>query len=65
MEKTEMLLGLLLGAILLILGIAGLYDKANLCSIYVAGFLFVLGILVLIFSYYFDKKKKLWKIKEE
>ena len=58
MEKTEMLLGLLLGAILLILGIAGLYDKANLCSIYIAGFLFILGILALIFSFYFGKMKK-------
>ena len=58
MEKTEMILGLILGVILLILGIAGLYDKANLCSVYVAGFLFVLGILALISSFFFGKKKK-------
>ena len=58
MDKTEMLLGLILWVILLILGIAGLYDKANLCSYYVAGFLFVLGVFVIFLSYYFSKKKK-------
>ena len=64
MEKTEMLLGLILGLLLIILGIDGLYDKAYLCSIYIAGLLLVLGILALIFSYYFSKKKKWWIIKE-
>ena len=58
MEKVEMLLGLIFGLILVILGIAGLYDKANLCSYYVAGFLFVLGILDVILVYYFNRKKK-------
>ncbi len=50
--------GLIYGIILLILGIAGLYNKANLCSLYVAAFLFILGILALVFSVYFGRKKK-------
>ena len=58
MEKIEMLLGLILGLILVILGIAGLYNKANLCSYYVAGFLLALGLVVIIFIYYSNRKKK-------
>jgi hypothetical protein len=50
--------GLIYGIILLILGIAGLYNKANLCSYYVASFLFILGILTLVFTIYFERKKK-------
>ena len=49
--------GLIYGIILLILGIAGLYNKANLCSFYVAAFLFILGILALVLSFYFGRKK--------
>ena len=50
--------GLIYGMILLILGIAGLYNKANLCSFYVAAFLFILGILALVLSVYFNREKK-------
>ena len=50
--------GLIYGIILLILGIAGLYNKANLCSFYVAAFLFILGILALVFSVYFGRERK-------
>jgi len=57
MEKGG-IIGLIYGFILLVLGIAGLYNKANLCSYYVAGFLFILGILALIFSFYFGREKK-------
>jgi len=50
--------GLIYGIILLILGIAGLYNKSNLCSFYVAAFLFILGILALVFSVYLGREKK-------
>jgi hypothetical protein len=50
--------GLIYGIILLILGITGLYNKANLCSYYVATLLFILGILALVFIIYFEKMKK-------
>jgi hypothetical protein len=50
--------GLIYGIILLILGIAGLYNKANLCSYYIAGFLSVLGLLAIIVIIYFEKMKK-------
>jgi len=50
--------GLIYGIILLILGIAGLYNKANLCSYYVAAFLFILGILALVFGVYFIRAEK-------
>jgi hypothetical protein len=50
--------GLIYGIILLLLGIAGLYNKANLCSYYVAAFLFILGILALVFGVYLSRKKK-------
>ena len=56
MEKIGMI-GLVYGVILLILGAAGLYNKANLCSYYVAAFLFILGLLALIFVYYFGREK--------
>lgn len=56
MEKGGMV-GLIYGVILLILGTAGLYNKANLCSYYVAGFIFVLGLIALFFGYYFGKEK--------
>lgn len=56
MEKGG-IVGLVYGIILLILGAAGLYNKANLCSYYVAGFIFVLGLLALFFGYYFGKEK--------
>ena len=57
MEKGG-IVGLIYGIILLILGGAGLYNKANLCSYYVAGFIFALGILALIFGFYFRREKK-------
>ena len=57
MEKGG-IIGLIYGFILLVLGIAGLYNKANLCSYYVAGFIFALGILALIFGFYFGREKK-------
>ena len=57
MEKGG-IIGLIYGVILLVLGIAGLYNKANLCSYYVAGFLFILGLLALFFGYYFGREKK-------
>ena len=56
MEKGGMV-GLVYGVILLVLGAAGLYNKANLCSYYVAGFIFALGLLALFFGYYFGKEK--------
>jgi hypothetical protein len=56
MEKGG-IVGLVYGIILLVLGIAGLYNKANLCSYYVAGFIFVLGLLALIFGFYFGREK--------
>ncbi len=57
MEKGG-IVGLIYGIILLVLGITGLYNKANLCSYYVAAFLFILGILALIFGFYFGREKK-------
>ena len=57
MEKGG-IVGLIYGIILLVLGIAGLYNKANLCSYYVAAFLLILGILALIFGVYFSREKK-------
>jgi hypothetical protein len=57
MEKGGMV-GLVYGVILLSLGVAGLYNKANLCSYYVAGFIFALGILALIFGFYLGRDKK-------
>jgi len=56
--KKGGIVGLIYGLILLVLGIAGLYNKANLCSYYVAAFLFILGISALIFVVYFGKEKK-------
>jgi len=56
MEKGG-IVGLVYGVILLILGAVGLYNKANLCSYYVAAFLFILGLLALIFGYYFGREK--------
>ena len=56
MEKDR-IVGLVYGVILLILGAAGLYNKGNLCSYYVAGFIFVLGLLALFFGYYFGREK--------
>ena len=50
--------GIIYGIIMLILGIAGLYNKANLCSYNVAAFLFFLGILALVFSIYYVRTKK-------
>jgi hypothetical protein len=50
--------GLIYGIMLLLLGIAGLFNKANLCSYYVAAFLFILGILALVFGIYFARVKK-------
>ncbi len=57
MEKGG-IVGLIYGIILLVLGIAGLYNKANLCSYYVAAFLLILGMLALIFGFYFGREKK-------
>jgi len=57
MEKGG-IVGIIYGIILLVLGIAGLFNKANLCSYYVAGFLLILGILALIFGLYFGRDKK-------
>ena len=57
MEKGG-IVGLIYGIILLVLGIAGLYNKAYLCSYYVAAFLFILGILALFFGIYFGREKK-------
>ncbi|MCK5301334.1 MAG: hypothetical protein KAJ21_05465 [Thermoplasmatales archaeon] len=57
MEKGG-IIGLIYGIILLILGIAGLVNKANLCSYYVAAFLLILGMLALIFGFYFGREKK-------
>ena len=59
MEKSG-IVGLVYGVILLILGSAGLYNKANLCSYYVAAFLFILGILALSSGFYFGRKKSSW-----
>ena len=47
MEKGGMV-GIIYGIILLIIGGVGLYNKQYLCSVYVAAFLFILGILALI-----------------
>jgi len=57
MEKGGMI-GIIYGIILLIIGGAGLYNKQYLCSFYVAAFLFIFGILALIFGSYFGKEKK-------
>ena len=56
--KKGGIIGLIYGIILLVLGGFGLYNKSYLCSYYVAGFLFVLGILALIFGLYFGRTKK-------
>jgi hypothetical protein len=50
MEKGGMI-GFVYGVILLILGAMGLFNKANLCSYYVAAFLVIIGLLTLIFGY--------------
>jgi len=50
--------GIIYSIILLILGIAGLFNKANLCSFYVAALLFILGILALVFIIYFERAGK-------
>ncbi len=57
MEKGG-IVGLIYGIILLVLGIAGLFNKANLCSYYVAAFLLILGIFALFFGLYFGREKK-------
>ena len=57
MEKGGMV-GIIYGIILLIIGGAGLYNKQYLCSAYMAVFLFILGILALLFGVYFGKEKK-------
>ena len=57
MEKGG-IVGLIYGIILLVLGIAGLFNKANLCSYYVAAFLLILGIFALFFALYFGREKK-------
>ena len=57
MEKGGVI-GIIYGIILLIIGGAGLYNKQYLYSFYVAAFLFIFGILALIFGSYFGKEKK-------
>ncbi len=56
MEKGG-IIGLVYGVILFILGAAGLFNKANLCSYYVAAFLFIIGLLALFFGFYFGREK--------
>jgi hypothetical protein len=52
------IVGIIYGIILLIIGMLGFIDISYLGNIYMAGLLFILGLISFVCAWYFGKSKK-------